>query len=100
MRLDMSVRRQKNGSRSSSKHSTNVWSGTLASRCEAIWGSSWWPSWTPNAAASPAALRQIVGPPAHDASKLETSMAPATIRSRMPASVVSLCPAQTGIPVW
>ena len=43
----------------------------------------------PNAAASPAALRQIVGPPAHEASKFETSIAPPTIRSRMPVSVVS-----------
>ena len=39
-RVDMSERCQKNGSRSSSKHSTKVWSGTLARRCAAICGSS------------------------------------------------------------
>ncbi len=64
------------------------------------WGSSWCPSWTPKAAHSPAALRQIVGPPAQEASKLETSMAPSTMRSRNPCNVVSLWPAHTGTPAW
>ena len=32
--VDRSQSCQKNGSRSSSKHSTNVWSGTIASRCD------------------------------------------------------------------
>ena len=49
---------------------------------------------------SPAALRQMVGPPAHEASKLLTSMAPSAIRSRMPLRVVSLWPAATASPVW
>ena len=96
--VDRSLSAQKNGSRSSSKHSTNVWSGTDASRCDDTWGSSWWPSWTPYAAHTPAALRQMVGPPAHDASKLETSMAPSATRSRMPLRVTSLWPAAMGMP--
>ena len=81
----MSERCQKNGSRSSSKHSTKVCRGTVASRWEETCGSSWWPISMPNAAHSPAARRQTVGPPAHEASKLLTSMAPSTMRSRRPA---------------
>ena len=49
---------------------------------------------------TPAAFRQIVGPPAQDASKFDTSIAPSTIRSRIPRRVVSLCPAHTASPVW
>ena len=96
----MSAERQKNGSRSSSKHSTNVWSGTLASRCDRR------PAAPRDGRArrrrrrhSPAALRQIVGPPAHDASKLETSMAPSTMRSRSPLQGhLALAGARPGCP--
>jgi hypothetical protein len=38
----MSLRRQKKGSRSSSKHSVKAWSGVLASRCGLTCGSSWY----------------------------------------------------------
>ena len=44
-----------------------------------------------------AVLRHAVGPPDQDASKLHTSTAPASIRSRQPLGLSSLCPAQTGI---
>ena len=51
------------------------------------------------AAAMPATRRHSVGPPAQEASKLQTSIAPSTIRSRAPARECSLWPAVTGRPV-
>ena len=42
------------------------------------------PSRTSKASAIPATRRHSVGPPDHDASKLQTSIAPSTIRSRQP----------------
>ncbi len=48
--------------------------------------------------ATAAMRRQFVGPPAQEASKLQTSIAPASIRSRQPSGEYSLWPAQTGMP--
>ena len=48
--------------------------------------------------AMPATRRHSVGPPDHDESKLQKSIAPSTIRSRQPAAENSLWPAQTRTP--
>ena len=42
--------------------------------------------------------KPVVGPPDHEESKLQTSIAPCSMRSRQPAGEYSLCPAHTGMP--
>ena len=62
-------------------------------------GSSWCAIRTSKASAIPATRRHSVGPPDREASKLQTSIAPSTIRSRHPAAECSLCPAQIFAPL-
>ena len=64
------------GSRSGWKHSTNVPCGIEARRWLATCGSSWCAIRTSKASAIAATRRHSVGPPDHEASKLQTSIAP------------------------
>ena len=81
------------------KISTNVPCGIEQSRWLLTCASSWWAMRTPNVAAIAATRRHSVGPPDHEASKLQKSTAPSTNRSRHPPAENSLWPAHTAWPL-
>ena len=82
-----------NGSRSGWKHSTYVPCGWLRAGARRPAAPRGGPSRRRSAGATAAMRRQSVGPPVQEASKLQTSIAPVSMRSRQPRGEYSLWPA-------